>query len=215
MHDPNLVIDSSMVRDEQIVHLNYWNTGYLRGNVKSIKTSHFQTCVLDGNIEFSILLHSFLIYYNHSGHIEYALSLDQDNDVLWEYHYTWDLHKKLLRCKCLNPDKKIAEFYSYHFNDADEMVYRRCYMPNGKLLWEKLTDGITQKNDLLYRVEHVFNELGEELERHETSRGGATLSQSFQYKHDHHQNWIKKIEYTKPLHNITAITKRLIEYYDE
>lgn len=196
---------------------NYWKISDLKGLVKSIKISSFQTHVIDGDVKYALHLSSFLKYYAKTGHIEYALSLDQENNILWEYAYIWDLNKKLLRCKCFNAEKKIEEIYSYHFDENENLVCKRCFSPNGKLLWEQFSEEEDFQNDACLKnaIEHKFNETGEEVERRETSPSGSIYTLTFDYIYDHHQNWIKKIERTKPLNNITAITKRLIEYYDD
>lgn len=217
MHLFDPILTQAAADTTKMASVNYWKISDLKGKVKSIKTSSFQTHVIDGDVKYAVHLSSFLKYYAKTGHIEYALSLDQENNILWEYLYIWDLNKKLLRCKCFSVEKKLVETYSYHFDENENMVCKRCFSPNGKLTWEQFTEEINFQNDPHWQnvIEHTYNDTGEEIERNETSPGGSTYTLTFDYIYDHHQNWIKKIERTKPLNNITAITKRLIEYYDD
>lgn len=216
MYSHTPLADFSAQKIDRVNHSNYLKIKALNGNIKSIKSSSYKTHVMDGKIEFSIHLFTYLHYYSKSGHVEYALSLDQENNILWEYHYIWNHLFNSLNCKCLNSNKEVVELFSYHFNEEGEMIGKQCFSNNGLLLWENITGDFHTKNALEeISIEHIFNEFNEEIECREISPSGSVHTQTFEYKRDHHQNWIRKIERTKPLCNITSITKRTIEYYDD
>ena len=204
---------NNIISKTSSVITNPWIPENLKGKVRSLKTS---THYIYGKKEeklLGLLLTSFLHFFDRNGNITYALSLNNEGNILWEYLFKLKDEEHSLECKCLNDRKELIEIFIYKFDEQNKIVEKNCYNGEGALLWSM--KDMDKKKKWEPEIECFYNEFGDIIEQCEIFPSGSKNIVSYQYQYDEHENWIKQTEYDPILKKITGIRKREIEYYDD
>lgn len=197
---------------------------HLKGEVKSIEVFSYSISNLSENEEDKILLSHFQYLFDQGRDVYQVLSFDQDNHILWRYEFVMDTARQKLLCQCYDKDNHLVELIENSLDTQKKIVQKSCYDTAGELLWEikyhydKYGDllKIEPIPDLFFdcNIKSYYNENLDEIERIETSPSGSNNVKTYHYLYDEYKNWITQFERCEILNTITAIKKRIINYYD-